>query len=92
VFWLEIKPQRQLCNAVTAGVSVGRQRLSKVGVAEIVRTVRTGPRICEVGMVEDVEEVGIKSQLGAFRDAEALADSEVKIYKLGSRNRTAPKI
>jgi len=92
VFWLEIKPQRQLCNAVTAGVSVGRERTSKVGVAEVVGTVRTGTRICEVGMVEDVEEVGVESQLGAFCDAEGLADTEVKIYEAGSRNRTAPKI
>ena len=65
---------------MTASIAISRLRLPERRIEEV------SLRVLEVRVIEDVEEVGIDSQPGAFSDLEGFAVSEVKVDETRARN------
>src|SRR5215471_9047864 len=88
---LEIEPNRELGNTVSTRVTEGYARLSEGGVAKVA-AVAEPAWIFEVGMVEQVKEVGIKPEAHPFIDFEGLADSKINVREHRTRNRVPLQI
>ena len=79
-FRLEVEPQSKLGNPVATIASCRAPcgpRLAEVAGAKIAATTNSGCRADEVGMVEQVEEVGLERHSRSFIDFKILGDVEI---------------
>ena len=85
---LEIKPNRQLRNTVPSDIAGGGKFLSES--APDVGKIPIGG--LEVGMIQQIEEVRIKSEPHPFIDLERFADAKINVREPRAGNRTPTEV
>ena len=91
---LKIKPDRQLNNAVAAGVTRCIERLSEgvTDIHEVVAARPNRPRVQEIRMVQQVKKVRVEPETHPFIDPEGLADPEINVRETWPRNRIPAQV